>query len=46
MKDDKLSEEDKSKILENFAKKITEESIDLDPKITKLINEHFWELIS
>jgi len=32
------------KTLTEFAKKFTENSIDLDPKITEYLNEHFWEL--
>ena len=30
--------------LEGIKKKLMEGSIDIDPKVTKLVNDNFWEL--
>jgi hypothetical protein len=31
--------------LREFISKMAENSVDLDPSIVEMVNEHFWELI-
>jgi len=38
-----MSEE--TKIIEDFISKLIENMEDMDPEISKLIDEHFWELV-
>lgn len=37
--------EEQIKILEEFENKLIKNQEDLDPEFTKIIDEHFWELV-
>ena len=40
-----LSLSEEKEILQNFAKNIINNSKDLDPKISKIITDNFWDLV-
>lgn len=35
----------REEILENFAKKLIDNQVQLDPDIAKVLNENFWDMI-
>jgi hypothetical protein len=39
------TDEQKIEILQDFANKLINNQVDLDPEIEALVNEHFWELV-
>jgi len=42
---DMTEEEYNSLIIQNFARKVIENSKNIEPKYAKLIDKHFWDLI-
>ena len=40
-----IDEEEKINIINNLVSNLLENTEDLDPRISKIIDEHFWELV-
>ena len=40
-----MTDKEKTKILKEFAKKITQNQKNMPPKYQKMASEHFWELV-
>ena len=40
-----IDKEEQIKIIHTFVSNLLENTEDLDPRISKIVDEHFWELV-